>query len=91
MQKKQAFQNLLAVIVKGQRENGCQQMTTVQVIRLLKGQFLSDYETPVHRSWNAGVGRTLSVLSEDLGIHRSGDVRLKDDAGNRTRSAVWDL
>lgn len=82
---------MLMMIIEGLRKSGKRYVKTIDVIRILNGQFFSDLNTPVCRSWNAAIGRALSSNSEMLSIDYDSKVRVKDDSGHRTKSAVWKL
>lgn len=47
--------------------------------------------TDVFRSENAEYGRVLSKLRERFGIVYLKTVRLDDDCGGRTRTAIWGI
>jgi len=89
MYKQNELLPLLMMAIAVLRQRGESMIRTSDVIRVMEGLFLSDRGTTVQLSRNAGVGRALSKFADQLNIRQSGEVRLKDDAGNRTRSAVW--
>tara|TARA_R100001143_G_scaffold637_3_gene1666 strand:+ start:10885 stop:11160 length:276 start_codon:yes stop_codon:yes gene_type:complete len=89
MHKRNDLLSLLKSAIALLRQRGERLVKTSDVIRVAEGVFLSNRGMNVQLSRNAGFGRALSRFSDQLGISHMGSVRIRDDAGNRTRSATW--
>jgi len=73
------------------RDRGLRYVRTIDVIRSIKGQFLSDRNTPVAKSWNAALGRALAANAALLNIVPVETVKVSDDSGRPTMCKVWKL
>lgn len=64
-------------------------MSTKQAIQFHNGQFVSNLHTPPSKSSNARFGRFLSRHQNELSIRFAGTVRVEDENGHHTHSAMW--
>lgn len=74
------------------RAQGTNCISTADLISFGYAQYSVDRETPVNRSWNAEVGRTLAASAKILGISEwEKKQRFKDADGNRSCCSVWKI